>query len=287
FETGQHLLYEASSGGSIPIIRNLEEYYDNDLLLSVHGILNSSTNYVLSRLFNDGMDYDIALKQAQDLGYAESDPTLDLWGYDALYKLIIITAHAYGVFPKPNEVFNHGIQNISRYDIQFAKEKKWRIKQVATVRKIDDENITLFVMPQFVDKNDDLYYVDNEYNGVYVEAAFSDKQFFQGKGAGGYPTGSCVISDISANNYNYKYEYKKYLQNKDVLSYSSDLTMEVYLRYYSKRNLELFDFEDISARYESEEYTYVIGTINLSKLVVIKDQINKADVLLVSTGKYF
>jgi len=287
FETGAHLLYEASTGGSIPIIRNLEEYYDNDLLLSVHGILNSSTNYVLSRLFVDNLDYDIAIKQAQDLGYAESNPDLDIWGYDALYKLIIMAAHAYGVFAKPSQVFNHGIQNISTYDIQYAREKTWKIKQIATVRKLDDDSITLFVMPQFTDEDDSLSYVHNEYNGLYVEAAFSDKQFFQGKGAGAYPTGSCVISDISASSYDYKYEYKKYLQNKDTITYANDMVMEVYLRYYSKRNLALFEFEEISARFESEEYNYVIGLINLNKLVEMKDQINKADVLLVSTGKYF
>jgi len=287
FETGAHLLYEASTGGSIPIIRNLEEYYDNDLLSSVHGILNSSTNYVLSRLFADNMDYDIAIKQAQDLGYAESNPNLDIWGYDALYKLIIISAHAYGVFPKPTEVFNHGIQNISTFDIQFAKEKSCRIKQIATVKKIDDETVCLFVMPQFTNEDDSLSYVHNEYNGLYVEAAFSDKQFFQGNGAGAYPTGSCVISDISANSYNYKYEYKKYLQNKNFIKYSSDLTIEIYLRYYSKKNLALFDFEEVTAKYESEEYNYVIGKINLQNLVENKDKINKADVLVISTGKYF
>src|SRR5512137_2778386 len=116
------LLYEASAGASIPIIRNLEEYYDNELLHSLRGILNGTTNYVLTRMHNDGTDYNTALKEAQQKGFAESDPTLDVEGWDAKYKLCIITGHAYGLFLNPDEVFHYGIRGISRFDIQYAKE---------------------------------------------------------------------------------------------------------------------------------------------------------------------
>ncbi|MBL7892651.1 MAG: homoserine dehydrogenase, partial [Bacteroidia bacterium] len=134
------LLYEASSCGSIPVIRNLEEYYDNELLNSVSGIFNGSSNYILSKIFNEGIGYPVALKQAQDLGFAETDPTLDVGGFDPKFKLVIIAAHSFGLFIKPEDVLNIGIQNLSDFDIQYAKEKGYKIKLVATAKKIDEKN---------------------------------------------------------------------------------------------------------------------------------------------------
>ncbi|WP_374951422.1 homoserine dehydrogenase, partial [Mucilaginibacter sp.] len=121
---GTSLLYEGSVCGSIPIIRNLEEYYDNELLHSISGIFNGSSNYILSKGYLEGLDYDSALKQAQDLGFAETDPTMDVGGYDAKYKLIIAAAHAYGVVIDPEAVLNIGIQNLAPNDLQYAREKK-------------------------------------------------------------------------------------------------------------------------------------------------------------------
>src|SRR6202012_2768829 len=115
---GTSLLYEGAVCGSIPIIRNLEEYYDNELLHSISGIFNGSSNYILSKGFIEGLDYNSALKQAQDLGFAETDPTSDVGGFDAKYKLVIAAAHAYGIVVQPDEVLNIGIQNLSASDIQ-------------------------------------------------------------------------------------------------------------------------------------------------------------------------
>ncbi len=285
-ETGASLLYEASACGSIPIIRNLEEYYDNDLLISVGGVFNSSVNYIVTKLFDKNADYDIALKQAQDLGYLESDSTLDIIGWDALYKLIIVTAHAYGLFLEPKKVLHHGIQNISRYDVKYAKEKGYMIRQIAEVRKVGDNQVTMYVLPMFVKSDDPMYHVKYEDNAVQVEGAFSDKQFFLGKGAGGHPTGSAVISDVSANSYNYKYEYKKFHRPKRP-DYTTDVSMEVYLRFYDEKNLKEFKFERITERYTSKNYNYVVGVIKLSSLLNIQERLNTADVLLVGTGKFF
>ncbi|HEX8531326.1 MAG TPA: homoserine dehydrogenase, partial [Cytophagales bacterium] len=161
---GVPLLYEASVCGSIPILRNLEEYYDNELLHSVSGIINGSSNYILSKVFNEGQPYAAALRKAQDLGFAETDPTLDVGGFDALNKLCILTAHAYGLFVKPEEVFNFGIGTLSAADFQFAREKGLKLKLVARVQKVDAARITAFVMPQLVSASDYLYNVENEYN---------------------------------------------------------------------------------------------------------------------------
>ncbi|MCE5346875.1 MAG: homoserine dehydrogenase [Bacteroidales bacterium] len=280
------LLYEASAGASIPIIRNLEEYYDNELLYSLRGILNGTTNYILTKMYNEGIAYQEALKEAQEKGFAESDPTLDVEGWDAKYKLCIISGHAYGLFLDPGEVFHYGIKTISKFDIQYAKEKGFKIKLVPYVGKTNESTITSFVLPRFISHDKYLYNVDNEYNGVITEAAFADKQFFCGKGAGGHATGSAVLSDISANSYGYRYEYKKYQQGT-VLNYTRNYKLEVYLRYQNEKDRELFGFEEVSEYFSGKFHKYVIGVVNLENLYALRDKLSDMDVFIVNTGRKF
>lgn len=278
------LLYEASAGASIPIIRNLEEYYDNELLHSLRGILNGTTNYILTKMYNEDREYTDILKEAQEMGFAESNPTLDVDGWDAKYKLCIITGHAYGLFLNPDEVFHYGISNVSRFDIRYAKEKGYKIKLVPYVGKTDDTTITSFVLPRFISADKYLYNVDNEYNGVITQAAFADKQFFSGKGAGGHATGSAVLSDISANSYGYKYEYKKFQQGT-ITKYNRDFKLEVYLRYKDEKDVELFGFEEVSEYFSSKFDKYVIGVVNLKNLYELREQLQNMDVFIVNTGR--
>jgi len=280
------LLYEASAGASIPIIRNLEEYYDNELLYSLRGILNGSTNYILTKMHNEGIPYTQALNEAIEKGFAESDPTLDVEGFDAKFKLCIITGHAYGLFLEPEMVFHYGISTISKFDIKYSKEKGYKIKLVPFVGKTCDNTITSFVLPRFISSDKYLYNVDNEYNGVITEAAFADKQFFCGKGAGGHATGSAVLSDISANSYGYKYEYKKYQQGT-VQNYTRDYKLEIYLRYKHEKDRDLFGFEEVSEYFSSKICNYVIGVVNLSRLYELREQLPKLDVFIVNTGRRF
>ncbi len=285
-ENNVSLLYEASSCASIPIIRNLEEYYDNEMLHSVRGIFNGSTNYILSQMYNNGSDYAEVLQLAQDKGFAETDPSLDVDGFDAKFKLIIIALHAYGLFLKPEEVFNYGISKISKYDIQYAKEKGYKIKLVPMIEKINSSTVSLFVLPRFISQDKYLFNVENEYNGIIAEAAFSDKQFFYGKGAGGHATGSAVLSDISANSYNYKYEYKKRNQGA-VNTCSNDYLLEIYLRYHDKSDREKLSFVSITESFYSENYNYVIGVIKLEDLFKIQDELKNMNVFIVNTGRKF
>ena len=278
------LLYEASAGASIPIIRNLEEYYDNELLYSLRGILNGSTNYILTKMYNDNIPYSQALKEAIELGFAESDPSLDVDGVDAKYKLCIITGHAYGLFLDPGQVFHYGIKAISKFDIQYAKEKGFKIKLVPYVGKTNENTITSFVLPRFISSDKYLFNVDYEYNGVITEAAFADKQFFCGKGAGGHATGSAVLSDISANSYGYKYEYKKHQQGT-VSKYTRKYRLEIYLRYKDEKDKDLFGFEEVSEYFSGKLYKYVIGIVNLEKLYELREKLGEMDVFIVNTGR--
>ena len=257
-------LYEASCCASIPVIRNLEEYYDNDLLTSVEGILNGSTNYILTNIFQHNQPFDAALKRAQELGFAESDPSLDLKALDPKYKLLIILVHAFGIILKPDDIFNYGIQHMKDTDIRYAREKNATIKLIAKCKKMDNKVIA-YCMPRFVSHDDTLNKVTYEYNGLLVEGAFSEHQFFMGKGAGGNPTGSAVLSDISALTYNYRYEYKKISQHLNY-GFSQDINLEIFVSYTGKIKPELTDFNNISVKHESPDFNYVIGNINLATL---------------------
>lgn len=262
------LLYEASVCGGIPIIRNLEEYYDNDLLESLEGICNGTTNYILTKTSDEGLTYDEALKQAQQLGFAESNPTLDVKGYDAKFKLTILVNHTFGLFVKPEDIFNFGIQNLSLADSTYAKEKGYKIKLIAHTYRTDSK-VVAYVIPKFIKPHDWFYEVRNEFNAVQLGAAFSDKQFFLGKGAGGHPTGSAVLSDISALSYNYRYEYKKVRQN-GVIPFSNDHDLNLYIRFADESILDELVVHDISQRFTSNDTKYVIGKVKLSKLLSAK-----------------
>ena len=269
------LLYDASACGSIPVIRNLEEYYDNDLLTSVKGILNGSSNFILSKIFNEHMSYEAALKLSQDLGFAESNPTLDIDGWDSLYKLIIITVHAFGVYVAPENILTYGISTMNDSDIRFAQEKDRRIKLVAHVEKIDDRLI-MCVLPQLISRNKYIYSVEDEFNGVVIKGLFYDKQFMFGRGAGGHPTGSAVLSDITACAYNYRYEYKK--RNDSVLpQYTTDHTFRVYFRYKSAEQRNLLNFTKIREQYTSDEYNYIVGDVTVANLKAHQEELRVAD----------
>ncbi|TDQ77040.1 homoserine dehydrogenase [Sphingobacterium yanglingense] len=271
---GTSLLYEGAVCGSIPIIRNLEEYYDNELLHSVSGIFNGSSNYILSKIFNENQSYDTALKKAQELGFAETDPTLDVGGYDPKFKLTIVASHAYGLFVNPDQILNLGIDRLDNTDIRYAKEKNLKIKLIPLAKEVSNSEVVLYVLPKFISKDSILFNVENENNGVLVKAAFADEQFFYGKGAGGHPTGSAVLSDITALRYDYRYEYKKHLDAQE-LRYTTNVDIKVYFRYTDENILENIAFKNISERFYGEDYKYVIGHLNLQEIIDKRELINQ------------
>jgi homoserine dehydrogenase len=273
-ENNVSLLYEASACGSIPIIRSLEEYFDNEELEKVSGIFNGTTNYILTKTISEKLSYADALKQAQDLGFAESDPTNDVEGFDAKFKAIIIALHAFGLIIKPEEVLNIGITTLHDNDIKYASEKGYKIKLTPIIQRVGENNVTVFVAPRFIKVNNHLYNVDNEFNGVIVEGKFSGEQFLQGRGAGSYPTGAAVLSDISALSHGYKYEFKKYAQ-KHAPVFTNDVLVHVYLRYNSSADLKQIEFTEINEEYTSSDYHYVVGKVNLKNLIKNRDYILK------------
>ena len=265
-------LYEAAVCGSIPIIRNLEEYYNNDFLQSIQGIVNGSTNYILTKTFQDNLSFDEALKEAQEKGYAESNPILDTGGFDARSKLQILLAHSFGIKTVPEDVFNVGIQNLGDLELKFAKEKNLQIKLLAYAQKRNDNEVAALVIPKFVKSTDTFSTVNDVFNGVKVQTAFADKQFFYGRGAGSLPTASAVLSDISALAYDYRYEYKK-ITNSENLKLTEDFNLKVLFRHPAK-DADKFQpyFINIEEYYGNKEQGYFVGDISFKNLKEIFSQ---------------
>jgi homoserine dehydrogenase len=278
-ENNVSLLYEASACGSIPIIRSLEEYFDNEELEKVSGIFNGTTNYILTKTIAEKLSYAEALKQAQEKGFAETDPTNDVEAFDAKFKAIIITLHAFGLIIKPEQVLNIGINTLHDNDIKYASEKGYKIKLTPIIQRLEDNKVSVFVAPRFIKEQDHLYNVDNEFNGVIVEGKFSGEQFLQGRGAGSYPTGAAVLSDISALSHGYKYEFKKYVQNH-APSFTNDAVIEVYLRYNSPEDLKRIVFDEINEKYAGKDYHYVVGKVNLQSIIENRTYILKHNLFI-------
>ncbi|HEX8357544.1 MAG TPA: homoserine dehydrogenase [Segetibacter sp.] len=265
-DTNLPFLYEAAACASIPVIRNLEEYYDNDLMHSIKGIINGSTNFILTKMFEDKLDFKQALMLAQQLGFAESNPALDVEGNDAVNKWSILLNHSYGIVQHPDNILFTGIQNIQLSDAQVAREKNLDIKLVAQAKKLKNGKVAAFVLPQFVKQDDQLTFVKNEYNGVVIESGFADKQFFYGKGAGSFPTASAVLSDLSALRYDYKYEYKK-LYHHTPHELTNDFYMRIYVSFDEWKYIPREKFEWIEEWHAEDERKYLSGVLHVSELI--------------------
>jgi homoserine dehydrogenase len=264
-KNGISFLYEAACCASIPVIRNLEEYYDNDLLHSISAVVNGSTNFILTRMFEEKLSFRDALLLAQQSGFAESNPSLDVEGFDALNKWTFLLTHAYGILPGKGQIVFTGIQHINSQDAGMADKKDCVIKLSARAKKLSNGSVAAYVLPQFVKKDDLLAFVRNEYNGVVIESSFADKQFFYGKGAGSFPTASAVLSDISALRYDYKYEYKK-LHHHVRNELTNDFYVKVYVGFTDWAYVRKDDFESIEEWHSNDQINYLIGVIHFDKL---------------------
>jgi homoserine dehydrogenase len=187
--------FEAAVAGGIPIINALRDGLSANHIKSIQGIMNGTCNYMLTRMINDGVSYENILKEAQDLGYAEADPTFDVGGFDASHKLLILASIAYGIDVKPEDILIEGIQNISNADIDFAKEFDYSIKLLGIAKKVGNE-IELRVHPVLIPQDKMIAKVDGVMNGISVVGDKVGETMFYGAGAGGNATASAVIANI-------------------------------------------------------------------------------------------
>ncbi|MCG3653668.1 homoserine dehydrogenase [Aliarcobacter butzleri] len=187
--------FEAAVAGGIPIINALRDGLSANHIKSIQGIMNGTCNYMLTRMINDGVNYDEILKEAQELGYAEADPTFDVGGYDAAHKLLILGSIAYGIDVKPEEILIEGIENITKADIEFAKEFEYSIKLLGIAKKVGNE-IELRVHSVLIPEDKMIAKVDGVMNGISVVGDKVGETMYYGAGAGGDATASAVVANI-------------------------------------------------------------------------------------------
>ncbi len=190
------LAFEASCGGCMPIIKALRESLEANDIKSMSAILNGTCNYILSKISRDGSDFEDALKDAQDLGYAEAEPSLDIDGFDTAHKLAILNALAHGMEINLKDIHVEGIRNITPVDIEFAKSFGYIIKLLA-IGKIHGDHVEARVHPTMISSSNPLYYVDGSMNAIAIDADATGQTMLYGHGAGMMPTASAVLSDIA------------------------------------------------------------------------------------------
>ena len=236
-KNGVDIYFGASVGGGIPIIRVLREGLAGNEINTIHGILNGTCNYILTRMENEGLPFDVVLKDAQKLGYAEANPSLDIDGFDTAHKACILSALAYGFQPALSDVQVEGIRTLSGTDVKYAAEFGYRIKLLACVARVGDE-VEVGVHPTLVPFTHMLSNVNDAFNAVMVNGDMSDNTMYYGRGAGRAPTASTVvgdIGDIARNMAHGEVRYARaapaYNEGKIRLRAAGDITNRFYLRF--------------------------------------------------------
>lgn len=261
------LLYEGSVCGSIPVLKNMEDYYAHDHISSITGIFNGSSNFILTKMYDEGLTYESALQIAQERGFAESDPSLDVQGWDALYKTVILSIHAFGLYVAPKDLIRSGIQNLRPEDIAFAKSNHYKIKPLCHLKITDQNYFSGIVMPGFVKENHPVYIVNEENNAVLIDANNTSQHLLVGKGAGSLPTGAAVYADLMSLKYNFRYQYFK-LSNANGLELTYSDWTQIYISRKGQLDSELYPY--FKKCYEIKtigEVQYLIGKIQLNDLM--------------------
>jgi len=226
------LMYEASTAGGIPIIGALRNGLTANHIESIKGIMNGTCNYMLTNMINNGAQYDEILKESQELGYAEADPTFDVGGFDASHKLLILASIAYGIDAKPEDILIEGIENITQTDVEFAKEFGYEIKSLGIAKKVGN-GVELRVHATMIPQESMIAKVDGVMNAVTVVGDRVGETMYYGPGAGGDATASAVISDIVdivRGNQGPMLGYKKGLESGLTLLPKDEIVSHYYLR---------------------------------------------------------
>ena len=195
-EENANFMFEASVGGGIPIIRPMNQCLVANNVHEVAGILNGTTNFILTKMIREGMQFEDALKLAQELGFAERNPAADIEGHDACRKICILASLAYGKHVYPESVHTEGITKITLDDVKLAEEFGYVIKLIGKVKKLNNGKIDILTAPMLVPFKSQLSNIDNEFNGIMVRGDCTGDVVFYGKGAGKLPTASAVVADV-------------------------------------------------------------------------------------------
>ena len=268
--------FEAAVAGGIPVITALRDGLGANHILSIKGIINGTCNYMLDKMINEGIEYDVILKEAQELGYAETDPTFDVGGFDAAHKLLILASIAYGIDAKPEDIVIEGIENISNEDIEFAKEFDYAVKLLG-IAKTRDNKVELRVHPVLIPNSQMIAKVDGVMNAISVIGDKVGETLYYGAGAGGDATASAVIANLidiaRKGKGSPMLGFKKPLESGLKLASKYDIHTKYYIR------LEVGDKIGVLAK-----ITKIFGDNNISiKNMVQKSKDSNSVNLLLST----
>lgn len=273
------LYYEASVGGGIPIIKSLREGFVGNRIERIYGILNGTCNYILTRMEREEIDFAPVLKDAQQLGYAEANPSLDIDGFDTAHKAAILAALAYGKWFGMDPVYVQGIRDVTLADIKFAGELGYKIKLLAILKQ-DNGNIEIRVHPTMIPKRTQLAMIDEVFNGVMVTGDYVGDTLFYGRGAGRNATASAVVSDIVDIGLNIKDAKPRRIDSfREGIQFKNVVKMdEVRSRYYLR--IQVLDVPGVLSK-----VTAILGenSISISSLVQREGQSQNNVSLLIIT----
>lgn len=283
------LFFEASCVGGVPIIRTLQEGMQANKILSIKGIINGTTNYILTKMTDEGWGYEEALKEAQRLGYAEFDPTADVEGFDATYKLSILSSLAFNKKICIENVYREGITNVNIKDINYGKEMGYTLKLLG-IGKDTDKGVEVRVHPTFIKNSNPLASVNDSFNAVHLVGDAVGEIMLYGRGAGALPTGSAIVSDVifaaKHNEFFYANFENNEKGNKEV-KFTGDFTSKYYIRLsvadkagvlakvsgvFAKCNLSILEVKQVS---EKEGKAQIIVITHLSNESIVKKALDK------------
>ena len=280
-----NFLFEASVGGGIPIIRPLTSSLTADEIIEISGILNGTTNFILSKMTDEGWDFDEALKKAQELGYAERNPEADVEGYDACRKIAILSSLAFNDNVDFEEIYTEGITKITAMDVAYAKKMNMAIKLLASSKK-EDDNFYAMVAPFLVAENNPLHAVNNVFNAIFVNGNVIGDVMFYGSGAGKLPTASAVVSDVvDAVKHLHRNIHVFWSSKKLPLTSIDEAVFRYFVRVKGKKSARLHEVIDALGSYEQvieldgapEEFAVITDFTSEKNF---KDRIAKLDGIL-------
>lgn len=267
-DNNKNFLFEASVGGGIPIIRPINQCLAANEIESISGILNGTTNYILTKMVKEGFSFEDALKNAQQLGYAEANPAADIEGIDSCRKIAILASLAYGEHVNPDKVHTEGITDIKLEDIRYADEMGYSVKLLGTIRKNSDDTLYIMVAPFLVDKSIPLAGVEDVYNAILVEGDAVGISLFYGRGAGKLPTASAVVADVidcAKHMKARKYLYWKSSDGSFIADYRN-MPCRRYVRFNSDAKISsteiTSEFPDAVINANTDRITFISGEYN-------------------------
>lgn len=261
------LLYEASSMGAVPIVQSIDHYFSNDRIESMRGILNGTSNFILSEIFSRRSTYTKALQLAQEKGYAEANPHSDVSGEDSRAKLILLVERAWGIQLDPKQIPTFGIQNLTENDIRFARDQWKRIRLVAAA-EWSEQGWSARVMPELVGGSDPLYAIEDEKNGILIKTKYAEENLLIGKGAGSKPTGMAMLNDVLMALEGRTYRHHTESMKHEALSQE---LVEVYIRYHRLDLRKILPLESVTEGFIDGDFKYLIGTIRVVNLIAFEE----------------